>query len=321
MKIVVLDGYPLTAADLSWECFERLGDLTVYDRPTDNDNETIKRAKGAEIVIIAEQPLSEAVINACPEMRYIGILGTGYNCVDVEAAKSRGIPVVNVPSYGTAAVAQMAIAHLLEICNRVGEHADAIRGGAWSSRGVWCFWNHPLTELLGKTIGIIGFGNIGQKTARIAAALGMKVLAYSRNLGPAPENEFYKAATLDEIYANSDVISLHCPLNGASRGMINEKTISRMKDGVIIINTARGALIDENALASALNSGKVYGAGLDVACQEPLPDSSPLLKAKNCFITPHMAWAPIETLARCMSIAAESLESFLAGKPVNVVNP
>ena len=321
MNIVVLDAYPLTDTNLSWECFERLGDVTIYEKPSHNEYETINRAQGAEIVIIAEQPISEAVINACPDMRYIGILGTGYNCVDVNAARCRGIPVVNVPCYGTAAVAQTAIAHLLEICNRVGDHADAIRGGAWSAKGAWSFWIHPLTELLDKTIGIIGFGRIGQNTARIAAALGMKVLAYSRSLGPAPENEFYTVASLDEIYKHSDVISLHCPLNDDSREMINERTLSLMKDGVIIINTARGALIDETALVAALNSGKVYAAGLDVTSVEPLPDSSPLLKAKNCFITPHLAWAPIETLARCMHIAAENLESYLSGKPVNVVNP
>ncbi|HIR56407.1 MAG TPA: D-2-hydroxyacid dehydrogenase [Candidatus Gallacutalibacter pullicola] len=318
MKIVILDGYTENPGDLSWEGFEKLGDLTVYDRtPADKIAE---RIEGAEAVIINKTPLSAETIAGCPTLKYIGVLATGYNVVDVQAAKDRGIPVCNIPTYGTAAVGQFAIALLLEICHHIGEHSQSVHNGDWESCVDWCYWNYPLIELDGKTIGIIGFGRIGQTTARIAQALGMKVLAYDQYENKSLESDTMKYTTLDDLLAKSDVISLHCPLFESTQGIINKDSIAKMKDGVIILNNSRGPLIVEQDLADALNSGKVAAAGLDVVSTEPIHGDNPLLKAKNCIITPHISWAPKESRQRLMDIAVDNLEKFLAGKPQNVVN-
>ncbi len=318
MKIVILDGYTENPGDLSWEGFEKLGDLTVYDRtPADKIAE---RIEGAEAVIINKTPLSAETIAGCPTLKYIGVLATGYNVVDVQAAKDRGIPVCNIPTYGTAAVGQFAIALLLEICHHIGEHSQSVHNGDWESCVDWCYWNYPLIELDGKTMGIIGFGRIGQTTARIAQALGMKVLAYDQYENKSLESDTMKYTTLDDLLAKSDVISLHCPLFESTQGIINKDSIAKMKDGVIILNNSRGPLIVEQDLADALNSGKVAAAGLDVVSTEPIHGDNPLLKAKNCIITPHISWAPKESRQRLMDIAVDNLEKFLAGKPQNVVN-
>ena len=318
MKIVILDGYTENPGDLSWEGFEKLGDLTVYDRtPADKIAE---RIEGAGAVIINKTPLSAETIAGCPTLKYIGVLATGYNVVDVQAAKDRGIPVCNIPTYGTAAVGQFAIALLLEICHHIGEHSQSVHNGDWESCVDWCYWNYPLIELDGKTMGIIGFGRIGQTTARIAQALGMKVLAYDQYENKSLESDTMKYTTLDDLLAKSDVISLHCPLFESTQGIINKDSIAKMKDGVIILNNSRGPLIVEQDLADALNSGKVAAAGLDVVSTEPIHGDNPLLKAKNCIITPHISWAPKESRQRLMDIAVDNLEKFLAGKPQNVVN-
>ena len=318
MKIVILDGYTENPGDLSWEGFEKLGDLTVYDRtPADKIAE---RIEGAEAVIINKTPLSAETIAGCPTLKYIGVLATGYNVVDIQAAKDRGIPVCNIPTYGTAAVGQFAIALLLEICHHIGEHSQSVHNGDWESCVDWCYWNYPLIELDGKTMGIIGFGRIGQTTARIAQALGMKVLAYDQYENKSLESDTMKYTTLDDLLAKSDVISLHCPLFESTQGIINKDSIAKMKDGVIILNNSRGPLIVEQDLADALNSCKRAATGMDVVSTEPIHGDNPLLKAKNCIITPHISWAPKESRQRLMDIAVDNLEKFLAGNPQNVVN-
>lgn len=318
MKIVILDGYTENPGDLSWDGFAALGELTVYDRtPTD---QILSRIGNAEIVITNKTPLTRETFAACPSIRYVGVLATGYNVVDGEAAKEKGIPVTNIPTYGTTAVAQMVFALLLEICHHVGEHSEAVCNGDWTRSPDFCFWNTPLIELAGKTIGIIGFGRIGQNTAQIAKAFGLNVLAYDEYPNEAA-HAFGDYVTLDELLAQSDIISLHCPLFPTTQGIINKDSIAKMKDGVILINTSRGPLIVEEDLAKALDSGKVYAAGLDVVSSEPIREENPLLTAKNCIITPHIAWAPKESRARLMDIAVANLKAFLDNKPVNVVNP
>ena len=319
MKIVVLDGYTENPGDLSWDGLGNLGELTVYDRtPADL---IVERIGYAEIVYTNKTPLTKATLDSCPQIRFIGVLATGYNVVDVQAAKAKGIPVANIPIYGTAAVAQMAIALLLEICHHVGEHSAAVYRGEWTNNQDWCFWKYPLIELAGKTMGIIGFGRIGRATGKIAQALGMKVLAFDTNQTPPGVGEAYEYVELNELFAKADVISLHCPLFPSTEGMINKENIGKMKDGVIIINNSRGQLIVEQDLAEALNSRKVYAAGLDVVSVEPITADNPLLAAKNCFITPHISWAPKESRQRLMDLAVKNLEAFLAGAPINVVNP
>ncbi len=318
MKLVVLDGYTLNPGDLSWEELEKLGDLTVYERTP--EDKIVERIGDAEIVFTNKTPLSRKVLSKAPNLKYIGVLATGYNIVDVKAAKEKGIVVTNIPTYGTDSVAQMVFAHLLEICHHVAAHSEAVKNGEWTSNPDWCFWKYPLIELSCKTMGIIGFGRIGQAVGRIAQAFGMKVLAYDKYQKKDLESDTLKYVELDELLANSDVISLHCPLFEDNIGMINKNTISRMKDGVIIINTSRGPLIVEEDLAEALNSGKVYAAGLDVVSTEPIKADNPLLKAKNIFLTPHIAWAPKESRQRLMDIAVNNLKQFLEGSPVNVVN-
>ena len=319
MKIVILDGYTENPGDLSWEALERFGELTVYDRTPDDDAEIARRIGDAEIVLTNKCPIRRAVMDACPGIRYISVLATGYNIVDVACAREKGIPVSNVPTYGTAAVGQFAIALLLEICHHVAHHADAVRQGRWESNPDWCFWDYPLIELDGKTMGIIGFGRIGQTTGRIAKAMGMKILATGSRETEAGRS-IADYVTLAELLARSDVVVLHCPLFPSTQGIINRETIAKMKDGVILINNSRGPLIVEQDLADALNSGKVYAAGLDVVSTEPIRGDNPLLTAKNCFITPHISWAPKESRERILSITAENLRAFLAGEPVNLVN-
>lgn len=316
-KIVILDGYTENPGDLSWAPFEALGEVTVFDRtPVD---QIIPHIGSAEIVITNKTPLRRETLDACPSIRYIGVLATGYDVVDVQAARERGIPVTNVPAYGTSAVGQYAIAMLLEICHHVAHHAQAVRDGRWQSCPDWCFWDYPLIELDGKTMGVIGFGRIGRQTARIAKAMGMHILAYDNN--PCDEGRAIgDYVSLDALYAQSDVIALHCPLFPETRGMICKESIAKMKDGVILLNNSRGPLINEQDLADALESGKVYAAGLDVVSTEPIAGDNPLLHAKNCFITPHISWASRESRARIMDMAANNLSQWLAGTPIHIVD-
>lgn len=320
MKTVILDGYTENPGDLSWEGFEKLGELTVYDRSSLTDTqEAIDRIGGAEAVLTNKTPLPKEVIDVCPNLKYIGVLATGYNVVDTNAAKEKGIIVSNIPTYGTAAVGQFAIALLLEICHHIGHHDQAVKEGRWENNIDWCFWDYPLIELAGKTMGIIGFGRIGQETGKIAKALGMRVIAndeYPNDAG----REIAEYVSREELFARADVISLHCPLFPSTEGLVNKDNISLMKDGVIILNNSRGPLIVERDLADALETGKVYAAGLDVVSTEPIKGDNPLLRAKNCIITPHISWAPKESRQRLMDIAVKNLEMFIRGEPVNVVN-
>lgn len=317
MKIVILDGYTENPGDLSWEGFESLGELTVYDRtPAD---QVAARIGDAEIVITNKTPISKETMDSCPYIRYVGVLATGYNVVDVNAAKEKGIAVTNIPTYGTTAVAQMAMAMLLEICHHVAAHSDAVKAGEWSSNADWCFWKYPLVELAGKTFGVIGFGRIGQTSGKLAKAFGMRVLAYDGHQTESGK-EIGEYVDLDTLLAESDVISLHCPLFPSTEGMINRESIAKMKDGVILINTSRGPLVVEDDLAEALHSGKVAYAGLDVVSTEPIREDNPLLKCENCFLTPHIAWAPKESRRRLMDIAVDNLKNFMEGNPINVVN-
>ena len=320
MKIVILDGYTENPGDLSWEGLENLGELIVYPRIAGNAPSDIIKAIGdAEIVITNKTPITAEILNACKGIKYIGVLATGYNVIDTEAAKSNGIPVTNIPTYGTDAVSQFVFALLLEICHHVGHHDKAVKDGKWTTGIDFCFWDYPLIELSGKTMGLIGFGRIGQTTGRIAKAMGMNVLAYDSFQNDTGA-EIATYVSLDHLYAESDVISLHCPLTPESTGLIDKTAISKMKDGVIIINSSRGPLIAEQDLADALNSGKVYAAGVDVVSIEPIKEDNPLLTAKNCFITPHIAWAPKESRQRLMDIAVNNLQAFLDGKLENSVN-
>ena len=320
MKIVVLDGYTENPGDLSWAGLEALGEVTVYDRTAYQESPLIaERIGDAEIVVMNKTPISKETIDKCPNIKLIAVLATGYNVVDYNYAKEKGIPVCNVPTYGTASVSQFSIALLLEICHHIGHHSESVHAGNWANNADWCYWDYPLIELEGKTIGIIGFGRIGQAEGRVAKALGMNVLAY--DLYP---NESGKAigeyVDLDTLFAKADVITLHCNLTPENTGMINKDTIAKMKDGVILINNARGQLIVEQDVADALNSGKMGAAGLDVVYTEPIKADNPLLQAKNCIITPHISWAPKESRQRIMDITVDNVKAFLNGAPQNVVN-
>ena len=311
MKIVILDGYTENPGDLSWEGLENLGALTVY--PYTAPNEIISRIGNAEIVLTNKTPLTVETFSACPSIRYVGVLATGFNVVDIEAARKRGIVVANVPTYGTTAVAQYVFALLLEICHHVGHHNEAVQKERWTCGRDFCFWDYPLIELTGKTFGIIGYGRIGRATANIARAFGMNVIAY---------DAFIKddnILSLDEVLKHSDIISLHCPLTKESTGIINRKTISQMKNGVILINTSRGPLINEADLREALLSGKVQGAAVDVVSTEPIRSDNPLLGLESCLITPHIAWAPKESRQRLMDVAIDNVKAFLSGNPINNV--
>lgn len=318
MKIVVLDGYCENPGDLSWAGFEALGEFVCYDRtPAD---QIAARIGDADAVIVNKTPISRETMNACPYLRYIGVLATGYNVVDTDAASEKGIAVTNIPTYGTDSVAQFAFAMLLEICHHVAHHSQAVHEGRWENNADWCFWDYPLIELAGKAMGIIGFGRIGRAVGRLANAFGMHVLAYDTYRDPSLESDRLRYAELDELFAKSDVISLHCPLFPQTQGIINAANIAKMKDGVILLNNSRGPLVIEQDLADALNAGKIAYAGVDVVSTEPICGDNPLLKAKNCLITPHISWAPKESRARLMDIAVDNLRAYMEGKPVNVVN-
>lgn len=309
MKIVVLDGYTENPGDLSWGALEALGELTVYDRTSLTDEaEIIARIGDAEAVYTNKTPITRHIIDACPNMGFIGVLATGYNVVDYVYAREKNIPVCNIPTYSTAAVGQFAIAMLLEICHHVAHHSEAVHQGRWESNADWCFWDYPLIELADKTMGIIGFGRIGQQTGRIAKAMGMNILAYD-SFQSDSGREIGTYVDLDTLLAQSDVIALHCPLFPETQGIINKETIAKMKDGVILLNNSRGPLIVEQDLADALNSGKVYAAGLDVVSTEPIRGDNPLLQAKNCIITPHISWAPKESRQRIMDCAVSNLQA------------
>lgn len=320
MKIVVLDGYAENPGDLSWEQVEKFGSLTVYDRtPFSDEDEIIRRIGGAEAVLTNKTPISKKVIDSCPAMKFIGVLATGYNVIDCAHAKEKGVVVSNVPTYGTEAVGQFAIALLLEICHHIGHHDRTVHEGKWEKCADWCYWDYPLIELSGKTIGIIGFGRIGRQTGKIAKAIGMKVLAFDR-CRCAEGREIAEYTDLDGLLARADVIALHCPLLPDTAEIVNKETISKMKDGVIIINNSRGGLVNERDLADALNCGKVCAAGLDVVSSEPIRGDNPLLSAKNCIITPHISWAAKESRQRIMDCTAANIKAYLDGAPVNVVN-
>lgn len=320
MKIVVLDGFTLNPGDLSWEGIKKFGELTVHNRIDFAPEHVIRTIGDAEIIFTNKTPLPKGVLEKVPSVKYIGVLATGYNVVDTVAAKELGITVTNIPTYGTTAVAQFTFALLLEMCHHVGAHGDAVKKGDWTTSVDFCFWNYPLIELAGKTMGLIGFGRIGQATAKIAQAFGLNILAYDSHQDPALESETCKYATLGELLERSDIISLHCPLFDSTKGIINKESIAKMKDGVMIINTSRGPLVVEQDLGDALDSGKVAGAAVDVVSSEPIAAGNSLLKAKNCIITPHIAWAPKESRTRLMDIAVGNLGAFLKGSPVNVVN-
>jgi len=320
MKIVVLDGYTLNPGDLDWGGIEQYGTCIIHERTDQAPQVVIDTIGDAEIVFTNKTLLPREVLEQVPSVKYIGVLATGFNVVDVKAATEHGIVVTNIPTYGTAAVAQFSLALILELCHHIGSHSDAVKRGDWTKSQDFCFWNYPLIELAGKTMGCIGFGRIGQATARIAQAFGLKVLAYNRSQDPALVSEACQYASLDEVFAKSDFVSLHCPLTPETRNMINKDTIAKMKDGVMVINTSRGPLIAERDLADALESGKVAGAAVDVVSEEPIAADNPLLKAKNCLITPHIAWAPEESRKRLMDVAVDNLGAFLKGTPINVVN-
>lgn len=315
MKITVLDGFAVNPGDLDWNILSPYGTVTVYDR-TDSDAESIARIGDSEIVLVNKTPMPANVIEACPSIRMIGMLATGYNIVDVECARKHGIPVCNVPCYSTDSVAQFAIALLLEVCHHVGRHNNLVHDGAWTSCQDFCLWTTPQMELAGKTLGIIGYGRIGQQTAKIAEALGMNVLAFRRTQKKEANN-----VDLDILLSQSDVISLHCPLFPETKEIINRESITKMKDGVILINTARGGLMEEQAVADALRSGKIRAAALDVITVEPIRRDNPLLSAPNCIITPHMAWTPIEARRRLLNTVRDNIRCFTEGRPQNVVNP
>ena len=320
MKIVILDAYTENPGDLSWAPLSALGELTVYDRTSYTESPLIaERIGDAEIAVINKTPISKATIDACPNLKCIAVLATGYNVVDYNYAKEKGIAVQNVPTYGTQIVGQYAVGLLLEICSHIGHHSFTVHNGKWQNNIDWCYWDYPMIELYGKTAGIIGLGRIGQATAKILGALNMKVLAYDSFPSDAGR-ALAEYVDLDTLLAKSDVIFLHCPLFPETEGIINKATIAKMKDGVILINNSRGQLVVEQDLADALKNGKIYAAGLDVVSTEPIRADNPLLAAPNCIITPHISWAAQAARQRIMDITADNIRSFIDGTPVNVVN-
>ena len=318
MKIVVLDGYSLNPGDLSWDALAQLGDLTVYDR-TEAEH-IVSRSAGAEIVITNKTQLSAETISQLPNLKYVGVLATGYNVVDTAAAAQAGIVVTNIPAYSTMSVAQVVFSHILSIISCVEHYTAEIREGRWSANPDFCYWDNRLTELAGKRMGIVGFGNIGSAVARIAAAFGMQpVIVTSRHQEDLPEG-MLKAQSVDDVFATCDIVSLHCPLNEQTRNLVDARRLAMMKPSAILINTGRGPLVDEAALADALNEGRIYAAGLDVLSTEPPRRDNPLLAARNCFITPHFAWATFEARKRLMDIAVGNVSAFIDGSSVNRVN-
>ncbi len=317
MKIVILDGHAVNPGDLSWDCFRQFGEVVVYE--STKPSQTAERIGDAQIVMTNKTPITEELLNLCSSVRLICVLATGYNVVDCEAAKRRGIPVCNVPDYSTNSVAQFTFSLLLELCNRVGLHDTLVHQGAWTNCEHFCFWNTPQVELAGKTIGIIGFGRIGRAVGRIAKAMGMRVLAYNRSRHPEGE-EIGKYVDLDTLLAQADVVSLHCPLTAENAGIVGKEFISKMKDGAFLLNTARDGLLNEADVADALKAGKLRGFAADVVSQEPINADNPLLAAPNCILTPHMAWAPIESRQKILDCTIQSIQGFLQGAPVNAVN-
>lgn len=318
MKTVILDSFTSNPGDLSWDKFKSLGELTVYDY-TPNDK-IIERCKDADAIIDNKVVITREIIEQLPKLKYIGMLSTGFNVIDIAAAKEHGIIVSNVPTYSTSAVAQLTFALILETYNQVGLHSNAVHNGEWSSCRDFCFWKTPLIELSGKTIGIIGFGKIGNEVAKIADAFGMNILCNVPREKPLPSYSNFRFVSLDELARESDIVSLHCPLTPDTTGLINEEFISKMKKSAIVINTSRGPAVDEKALADAINSGRIYGAGVDVLSTEPPKQDNPLLSCERCFITPHVAWAGYETRVRLLDVVYNNLKAFCNGTPVNVVN-
>ena len=321
MKIVVLDGYTENPGDLSWAQLEALGDVTIYDRVAlDDEDEVIRRLDGAEIAVVNKAPVTRRVLDSCPNLKLITVTATGYNVVDIACAKEKGIPVCNVPDYGGYSVSQFAIALMLEACLHIGHHDRTVHEGRWQNSQDWCYWDYPLIELAGKTYGLLGCGHIGIHTAEAAKGLGMHVIAYNRSQSQAAKDLGVEFVELDELFARSDVLGLQMPLTPFNTGIINRENIAKMKDGVIIINNSRGQMVVEQDLADALNSGKVAFAGLDVVATEPIRADNPLLKAKNCIITPHMSWGSRDSRQRIMDCTVGNVRAFLNGKPENVVN-
>ena len=318
MNIVVLDGYTLNPGDISWEGIEKLGDITIYDRtPVDK---VIERSAGAEVIFTNKTPVSEEAINELTSLKFIGVLATGYNIVNTEAAKAKGVIVSNVPGYGTNSVVQMTIALLLELCLRVQRHSDAVMEGKWARSSDWCFWDYPLVELSGKTMGIIGFGRIGRQVGDVATAFGMNIVGNSRHWTDQSQRKNFRWAEVPELLAQSDVVSIHCPLFPETKGLINKESLMTMKKTAFLLNTSRGPIVVDEDLAEALNSEVIAGAGIDVLSVEPPSADNPLFKAKNCIITPHIAWATKEARIRLMNITVSNLSAFINGNPVNVVN-
>lgn len=318
MKLVILDGSCLNPGDLDYSCLKQFGDLTVYEK-TATTEDAIRRIGDAEIVLVNKVPITREILDACPSIRYIGVLATGYNVIDCGATRRRGIPVTNVPDYGTGAVAQFTMALLLELCHKIGFHSDAVHDGAWVKSPVFSFWLTPQVELTNMTFGIIGFGKIGRAAGKLAKAFGMRVIAYSRSQTDAGR-EIAEYVDLDTLLSESDVVSLHCPLFPETEKIINTTSISKMKKGAFLINTSRGGLVDEEALAKALNTEYLAGAAVDVVTREPMDAGNPLLTAKNCIITPHIAWAPTQSRQRLLDCVVENIRAFLNGHPQNVVN-
>ena len=317
MKIVVLDGYALNPGDLSWEAFRELGDLTVHERTS--SEEILKRSSGAEILLTNKTPVREQVIQQLPGLKYIGVLATGYNIIDVDAASRNNIVVANIPDYGSYSVAQLTFALLLELCHHVQRHSDSVREGKWASSRDWCYWEYPLVELADKTMGIIGFGNIGQKVGDIAESFGMKVLGAARQESDQSTRQNFRWASVAEILQQSDVVSIHCPLTPETKGLINAQSVRTMRPESFLLNTSRGPIIVDEDLSEALNAGVIAGAGIDVLSVEPPHQNNPLFTARNCIITPHIAWATQEARARLMNMALANLKAFLNGNPVNVI--
>lgn len=318
MKIVILDARALNPGDLSYDCINQFGDVTLYER-TETEAETIQRIGDSEIILVNKVPITETVLAACPNIKLICVQATGYNIVDCEACARRGIPVTNVPAYGTAAVAQFTMALILELCHRVGLHNHSVHQGDWIKSTNFCYWLTPQMELAGKTLGIIGFGRIGRAVGQLAKAFGMNVIAYSRSECE-EGRQIGEYVDLDTLFARSDIISLHCPQFAETEKIINAESIAKMKDGAMLINTARGGLLDEEAVAEALKSGKLRGAAVDVVSQEPMKAENPLLTTRKCIITPHIAWAPVESRQRLLDCIVENIRGFLNGQPQNVVN-
>ncbi len=320
MRVVVLDGFTLNPGDLNWDGIKQFGELTVFDRTPYNDENIINNIGDAEIIFTNKTPINRSVIDSCPNLEYIGVLATGFNIIDIEHANQKGITVTNVPDYSSTAVAQFTMALLLEICHHIGEHNKAVKNGDWINSKDFSFWNYPLIELAGKTMGIIGFGKIGKATAKLALAFGLKIKVYNRTVYSEFENDHLKFVSLDELLNSSDIVSLHCPLTPETEMIINQNSIAKMKDGAMLINTSRGPLINEDDLVIALNNGKLAAAALDVISSEPMKKNNPLLKAENCIITPHIAWAPKEARTRLMQTTVENLMAYINGSPQNVVN-